>query len=226
MSPPSPCTWARSRPCLGSAVEAWDVNGHPLTDQVGELVVTAPLPSMPIGFWGDKDGSRYHDSYFDTYPGIWRHGDWTTVTSRGTVVIHGRSDSTLNRQGVRMGSADIYEVVERLPEITESLVIGLEEAEGGYWMPLFVVLAPGATLDEELTGRIRSSLRTELSPRHVPDEVIAVTGLPHTLTGKRIEVPVKRLLGGTPLEQAVNPGSVDNLDHLRFFEQLGRDRRS
>ncbi|WP_405016362.1 acetoacetate--CoA ligase [Kitasatospora sp. NBC_00070] len=213
-------------PCLGSAVEAWDVNGHPLTDQVGELVVTAPLPSMPIGFWGDKDGSRYHDSYFDTYPGIWRHGDWTTVTSRGTVVIHGRSDSTLNRQGVRMGSADIYEVVERLPEITESLVIGLEEAEGGYWMPLFVVLAPGATLDEELTGRIRSSLRTELSPRHVPDEVIAVTGLPHTLTGKRIEVPVKRLLGGTPLEQAVNPGSVDNLDHLRFFEQLGRDRRS
>ncbi|MFJ9522278.1 acetoacetate--CoA ligase [Kitasatospora sp. NPDC101801] len=213
-------------PCLGSAVEAWDVDGHPLTDQVGELVVTAPLPSMPIGFWGDKDGSRYHDSYFDTYPGIWRHGDWITVTSRGTVVIHGRSDSTLNRQGVRIGSADIYEVVERLPEITESLVIGLEEAEGGYWMPLFVVLAPGATLDEELIGRIRSSLRTELSPRHVPDEVIAVTGLPHTLTGKRIEVPVKRLLGGTPLEQAVNPGSVDNLDHLRFFEQLGRDRRS
>ncbi|MFD0573731.1 acetoacetate--CoA ligase [Kitasatospora gansuensis] len=213
-------------PCLGSAVEAWDVSGHPLTDQVGELVVTQPLPSMPIGFWGDKDGSRYHDSYFDTYPGVWRHGDWITVTSRGTVVIHGRSDSTLNRQGVRMGSADIYEVVERLPEITESLVIGLEEAEGGYWMPLFVVLAPGATLDEDLTGRIRSSLRTELSPRHVPDEVIAVTGLPHTLTGKRIEVPVKRLPAGTPLEQAVNPGSVDNLDHLRFFEQLGRDRRA
>ncbi|BFV60459.1 acetoacetate--CoA ligase [Kitasatospora sp. CMC57] len=212
-------------PCLGAAVAAWDVNGQPLTDQVGELVVTEPLPSMPIGFWGDKDGSRYHDSYFDTYPGVWRHGDWITVTSRGTVVIHGRSDSTLNRQGVRMGSADIYEVVERLPEITESLVIGLEEAEGGYWMPLFVVLAPGATLDEDLTGRIRSSLRTELSPRHVPDEVIAVNGLPHTLTGKRIEVPVKRLLAGTPLEQAVNPGSVDNLDHLRFFEQLGRDRR-
>ncbi|MER5868071.1 acetoacetate--CoA ligase [Kitasatospora sp. NPDC002040] len=213
-------------PCLGSAVEAWDVNGDPLTDQVGELVVTRPLPSMPIGFWGDKDGSRYHDSYFDMYPGTWRHGDWITVTSRGTVVIHGRSDSTLNRQGVRMGSSDIYEVVERLPEITESLVIGLEEAEGGYWMPLFVVLAPGAALDEDLIGRIRTSLRTELSPRHVPDEVIAVTGLPHTLTGKRIEVPVKRLLAGTPLEQAVNPGSVDNLDHLRFFEQLGRDRRA
>ncbi|MER8186840.1 acetoacetate--CoA ligase [Kitasatospora sp. NPDC094015] len=213
-------------PCLGAAVESWDVQGKPHTDEVGELVVTKPLPSMPTGFWNDPDGTRYHDSYFDMYPGTWRHGDWITVTSRGTVVIHGRSDSTLNRQGVRMGSADIYEVVERLPEIAESLVIGLEEPGGGYWMPLFVVLAPGAELDEQLIGRIRTSLRTELSPRHVPDEVIAVTGLPHTLTGKRIEVPVKRLLSGTPLAQAVNPGSVDNLDHLRFFEELGRSRRS
>ncbi|MEV4614701.1 acetoacetate--CoA ligase [Kitasatospora sp. NPDC049258] len=213
-------------PCLGAAVESWDVQGKPHTDEVGELVVTKPLPSMPTGFWNDPDGTRYRDSYFDMYPGIWRHGDWITATSRGTVVIHGRSDSTLNRQGVRMGSADIYEVVERLPEIAESLVIGLEEPGGGYWMPLFVVLAPGAALDEELIGRIRSSLRTELSPRHVPDEVLAVTGLPHTLTGKRIEVPVKRLLSGTPLAQAVNPGSVDNLDHLRFFEELGRSRRA
>ncbi|MGW2402179.1 acetoacetate--CoA ligase [Kitasatospora sp. NPDC001664] len=213
-------------PCLGADVQAWDVQGKPLTDAVGELVVTKPIPSMPVGFWGDEDGRRYHDSYFDTYPGIWRHGDWITATSRGTVVIHGRSDSTLNRQGVRMGSSDIYEVVERLPEIRESLVIGLEEENGGYWMPLFVVLAPGAVLDSDLTGRIRTSLRTELSPRHVPDEVIAVEGLPHTLTGKRIEVPVKRLLAGTPLDQAVNPGSVDNLDHLRFFEALGRTRRS
>ncbi|MGW6919439.1 acetoacetate--CoA ligase [Kitasatospora sp. NPDC054939] len=212
-------------PCLGAAVESWDVQGRPLTDAVGELVVTKPIPSMPTGFWNDPDGARYRDSYFEMYPGTWRHGDWITVTSRGTVVIHGRSDSTLNRQGVRMGSSDIYEVVERLPEIAESLVIGLEEPDGGYWMPLFVVLAPGAALDDALVGRIRTSLRTELSPRHVPDEVIVVDGLPHTLTGKRIEVPVKRLLSGTPLEQAVNPGSVDNLDHLRFFEQLGRSRR-
>ncbi|MFI6445865.1 acetoacetate--CoA ligase [Kitasatospora sp. NPDC050543] len=212
-------------PCLGAAVESWDVQGRPLVEAVGELVVTKPLPSMPIGFWNDPDGARYRDSYFEMYPGTWRHGDWITVTERGTVIIHGRSDSTLNRQGVRMGSSDIYEVVERLPEIAESLVIGLEEAEGGYWMPLFVVLAPGAKLDDDLRARIRTSLREQLSPRHVPDEVIAVTGLPHTLTGKRIEVPVKRLLSGTPLEQAVNPGSVDNLDHLRFFEQLGRDRR-
>jgi acetoacetyl-CoA synthetase len=213
-------------PCLGAAVESWDVHGSPHTDRVGELVVTKPLPSMPIGFWNDPDGTRYRDSYFDMFPGTWRHGDWITVTGRGTVVIHGRSDSTLNRQGVRMGSSDIYEVVERLPEIAESLVIGVEEPDGGYWMPLFVVLARGAELDDDLRARIRTSLRSELSPRHVPDEVIAVTGLPHTLTGKRIEVPVKRLLSGTPLEQAVNPGSVDNLDHLRFFERLGRDRRS
>ncbi|WP_035852438.1 acetoacetate--CoA ligase [Kitasatospora azatica] len=213
-------------PCLGAAVESWDVHGKPHTDEVGELVVTKPIPSMPTGFWNDPDGQRYHDSYFDMYPGIWRHGDWITVTSRGTVVIHGRSDSTLNRQGVRMGSSDIYEVVERLPEIAESLVIGLEEDGGGYWMPLFVVLAPGAELDDALRSRIRAVIREQLSPRHVPDEVIAVTGLPHTLTGKRIEVPVKRLLSGTPLDQAVNPGSVDNLDHLRFFERLGRERRS
>ncbi|MFJ5927225.1 acetoacetate--CoA ligase [Kitasatospora sp. NPDC092948] len=212
-------------PCLGAAVESWDPAGRPLTDAVGELVVTKPLPSMPTGFWNDPDGIRYHDSYFDTYPGIWRHGDWITATTRGTIVIHGRSDSTLNRQGVRMGSSDIYEVVERLPEIAESLVIGLEEPDGGYWMPLFVVLAPGAVLDDDLTARIRTSLRTELSPRHVPDEVITVQGLPHTLTGKRLEVPVKRLLGGTPLTKAVNPGSVDNLDHLRFFEQLATTRK-
>ncbi|MFD8600286.1 acetoacetate--CoA ligase [Kitasatospora sp. NPDC059646] len=212
-------------PCLGAAVESWDPNGHPLTDAVGELVVTKPLPSMPTGFWNDPDGTRYHDSYFDTYPGIWRHGDWITATNRGTVVIHGRSDSTLNRQGVRMGSSDIYEVVERLPEIAESLVIGLEEPDGGYWMPLFVVLTPGAVLDDDLTARIRTSLRTELSPRHVPDEVITVQGLPHTLTGKRLEVPIKRLLSGTPLTKAVNPGSVDNLDHLRFFEQLATTRK-
>ncbi|MGA5702856.1 acetoacetate--CoA ligase [Peterkaempfera bronchialis] len=211
-------------PCLGADVQAWDAGGHPVIDQVGELVVTRPLPSMPTGFWNDPDGTRYRESYFDTFPGVWRHGDWITLTSRGTVVIHGRSDSTLNRQGVRMGSADIYEVVERLPEIRESLVIGLEEPDGGYWMPLFVVLAEGARLDDALRARIRTALREQLSPRHVPDEVIAVPGLPHTLTGKRIEVPVKRLLSGAALHQAVNPGSVDNPDTLRFFERLAHER--
>ncbi|WP_338776325.1 acetoacetate--CoA ligase [Streptomyces sp. DG1A-41] len=211
-------------PCLGTDLQSWDPNGTPLVDEVGELVVTNPMPSMPIHFWNDPDGSRYHDSYFDTYPGVWRHGDWITVTSRGSVVIHGRSDSTLNRQGVRMGSADIYEAVERLSEIRESLVIGIEQPDGDYWMPLFVHLAPGAVLDEALRNRIKQTIREQLSPRHVPDEIIEVPGVPHTLTGKRIEVPVKRLLQGTPLENAVNPGSIDNVDLLRFYEDLARKR--
>ena len=180
---------------------------------------------MPLGFWNDPDGARYRESYFETYPGVWRHGDWITVTERGSVVIHGRSDSTLNRQGVRMGSADIYEVVERLPQIRESLVVGIEQPDGGYWMPLFVVLAEGAALDDALRGAIRDALREQLSPRHVPDEVIAVAALPHTLTGKRLEVPVKRILSGTPLARAVNPGSLDNPAALTPFVDLAAERR-
>ncbi|MFD0381138.1 acetoacetate--CoA ligase [Streptomyces sp. NPDC127112] len=211
--------------CLGTDLQSWDPAGKPLTGEVGELVVTAPMPSMPIHFWNDADGSRYRDSYFEMFPGVWRHGDWITITDRGSVVIHGRSDSTLNRQGVRMGSADIYEAVERLPEIKESLVIGLEEPNGGYWMPLFVHLAPGAVLDEDLRKKIAATIREQLSPRHVPDEVIEVPAIPHTLTGKRIEVPVKRLLQGTPPAKAVNPGSVDNPGLLAFYEELGRTRK-
>ncbi|MFJ8312032.1 MULTISPECIES: acetoacetate--CoA ligase [unclassified Streptomyces] len=211
-------------PCLGTDLQAWDAQGRPVTGEVGELVVTNPMPSMPIRFWNDPDGSRYRDSYFDMFPGVWRHGDWITLTDHGSVIIHGRSDSTLNRQGVRMGSADIYEVVERLPEIRESLVIGLEEPDGGYWMPLFVHLAEGAVLDDALRTKIQRAIREQLSPRHVPDEIIEAPGVPHTLTGKRIEVPVKRLLQGTALDKAVNPGSVDNLDLLRFYEDIARKR--
>ncbi|WP_328917311.1 MULTISPECIES: acetoacetate--CoA ligase [unclassified Streptomyces] len=211
-------------PCLGTDLQAWDVHGRPVVDEVGELVVTNPMPSMPIRFWNDPGDARYRESYFEMFPGVWRHGDWITLTSRGTVIIHGRSDSTLNRQGVRMGSADIYEVVERLPEIRESLVIGIEQADGGYWMPLFIQLADGAGLDDALRDRIRTAIRAQLSPRHVPDEIIAVPGVPHTLTGKRIEVPVKRLLQGAPLDQAVNPGSVDDLGVLRFYERLAAER--
>ncbi|GGY67687.1 acetoacetate--CoA ligase [Streptomyces xanthochromogenes] len=211
-------------PCLGTDLQAWDAQGRPVVGEVGELVVTNPMPSMPIRFWNDPDGSRYRDSYFDMFPGVWRHGDWITLTDHGSVIIHGRSDSTLNRQGVRMGSADIYEVVERLPEIRESLVIGLEEPDGGYWMPLFVHLAEGAVLDEALRTRIKRAIREQLSPRHVPDEIIEAPGVPHTLTGKRIEVPIKRLLQGAALDKAVNPGSVDNLDLLRFYEDIARKR--
>ncbi|MFE9849841.1 acetoacetate--CoA ligase [Streptomyces sp. NPDC005576] len=211
-------------PCLGTDLQSWDADGAPHLGEVGELVVTAPMPSMPLRFWNDPDGSRYHDSYFDTYPGVWRHGDWITITGRGSVIIHGRSDSTLNRQGVRMGSADIYEAVERLPQIRESLVVGIEQPDGGYWMPLFVHLADGAVLDEDLRTAIAHTLRENLSPRHVPDEVIEVPGIPHTLTGKRIEVPVKRLLQGTPLDKAVNAGSVDDIGLLRFYADLARSR--
>ncbi|RKN56750.1 acetoacetate--CoA ligase, partial [Streptomyces klenkii] len=211
-------------PGLGTALAAWSPEGRPLTGEVGELVVTEPMPSMPTGFWNDPGGERYRESYFATFPGVWRHGDWITVTAHGGVVVHGRSDSTLNRQGVRMGSADIYEAVERLPEIAESLVIGAERPDGGYWMPLFVRLAPGAVLDDALRERVRRTIRAELSPRHLPDEIIEVPGVPHTLTGKRLEVPVKRLLQGVPLERAVNPGSVDDPGLLAFFERLGRER--
>ncbi|GAA3631020.1 acetoacetate--CoA ligase [Streptomyces chitinivorans] len=213
-------------PGLGTDLQSWDPHGRPLVDEVGELVVTRPMPSMPIRFWNDPGGSRYRDSYFEMFPGVWRHGDWTTLTSRGTVVIHGRSDSTLNRQGVRMGSADIYEVVERLPEVRESLVIGAEQPDGGYWMPLFVHLAQGARLDDALRDRIKRAIREQLSPRHVPDEIIEVEGVPHTLTGKRLEVPVKRLLQGAELDKAVNPGSVDDVALLRFYERLARERRT
>ncbi|MFE2524643.1 acetoacetate--CoA ligase [Streptomyces sp. NPDC059382] len=212
-------------PGLGTDLQAWDPSGKPVIGEVGELVVTNPMPSMPIHFWNDPDGSRYRESYFEMFPGVWRHGDWITLTDRGSVIIHGRSDSTLNRQGVRMGSADIYEAVERLPEIKESLVIGLEEPNGGYWMPLFVHLAPGATLDDELRDRIKATIRAELSPRHVPDEIIEVPAVPHTLTGKRIEVPVKRLLQGAPLAKAVNLGSVDRPELLDFYAELARTRK-
>ena len=210
--------------CLGTDLQAWDPQGKPVIGEVGELVVTQPMPSMPIRFWNDPDGSRYRDSYFEMFPGVWRHGDWITITERDSVIIHGRSDATLNRQGVRMGSADIYEVVERLPEIRESLVIGVEEPDGGYWMPLFVHLTDGTVLDDALRDRIKRTIRERLSPRHVPDEIIEVPGVPHTLTGKRIEVPVKRLLQGTPLDKAVNPGSVDNIELLSHYAELGRRR--
>ncbi|MFJ9080581.1 acetoacetate--CoA ligase [Streptomyces sp. NPDC102278] len=212
-------------PGLGTDLQAWDPAGKPVVGEVGELVVTNPMPSMPIHFWNDPDGSRYRESYFEMFPGVWRHGDWITLTDRGSVIIHGRSDSTLNRQGVRMGSADIYEAVERLPEIKESLVIGLEEPNGGYWMPLFVHLAPGATLDDALRDRIKATIRAELSPRHVPDEIIEVPAVPHTLTGKRIEVPVKRLLQGAPMAKAVNIGSVDRPELLDFYAELARTRQ-
>jgi acetoacetyl-CoA synthetase len=211
---------------LGMALESWGPDGRPLVGEVGELVVTKPVPSMPLYFWGDADGSRYRDAYFSTYPGVWRHGDWITVTDRGSVIIHGRSDSTLNRNGVRLGCADIYDAVEQIPEVTEALVLGVEEGDAGYWMPLFVVLAPGASLDDELRDRIKTAIRTNASPRHVPDEVIAVRAIPHTRTGKKIEVPVKRLLQGASAEQVLSLGAVDDPTLIADFAAIGMAHRA
>ncbi|EHI10435.1 acetoacetyl-CoA synthetase [Mycolicibacterium thermoresistibile ATCC 19527] len=213
-------------PCLGVAVEAWNEAGQPVIDQVGEMVITAPMPSMPIYFWADEDGSRYREAYFDTYPGVWRHGDWITITTTGLCFVHGRSDSTINRGGVRMGSADIYAAVEALPEVADSLVIGAELDDGEYYMPLFIVPTPGHALNSELEKRIRDTLRDNVSPRHVPDEIIEAPGVPMTRTGKRLEVPVKKLLQGVSPQSAVNRFTVadpDILDwYLRFAEEFRR----
>ncbi len=207
---------------LGLHVEAWDEQGAPLVDEVGELVVRAPMPSMPTGIWGDASGQRLHEAYFAVYPGVWRHGDWVTISSRGTAVVHGRSDSTLNRHGVRMGSADVYAAVEALPEVLEALVLGVELPDGGYWLPLFVRLADGTALDDALVERIRTAVREQASPRHVPDEVVAVPAVPHTATGKKLEVPLKRIAQGVPVERALNLGSVDDPVAVQWFvEHLG-----
>jgi acetoacetyl-CoA synthetase len=183
-------------------------------------VVTRPMPSMPLYFWNDPDGKRYHDSYFDTYPGIWRHGDWITIYDDDTIVISGRSDSTLNRMGVRMGSADIYVVVEQFPEITDSLVVGTELSDGGYFMPLFVVLAEGVTLDDDLRSRITREIRSQLSPRHVPDDIVQVPAVPRTLTGKKLEVPVKRILQGARPDDVSASGALTHPEMLEWFERF------
>ncbi|WP_328842780.1 acetoacetate--CoA ligase [Streptomyces sp. NBC_00258] len=209
-------------PALGVALASWDPEGHPLTGQQGELVVTEPMPSMPLRFVADPDGQRYHASYFDTFPGVWRHGDWVTVHDDLSIVVAGRSDSTLNRMGVRMGSADIYAVVDRFPEITDSLVIGAELPDGGYVMPLFVVLAENIQLDDTLRGRIVTAIRTELSPRHVPDDIIAAPAVPRTLTGKKLEVPIKRILQGTAPTEVASAGAVTHEDTLNWYAQCGR----
>lgn len=211
--------------CLGVAIEAWDANGSPVHCGVGELVVTRPMPSMPISLWNDPDGSKYTQAYFSTYPGVWRQGDWITIFSNGTVNIHGRSDSTLNRHGVRMGSADIYTAIETIDEVTEALVIGAEQPDGDYWMPLFVVLGTGCTLDDELDARIRRAIRENASPRHVPDEVVQVPGIPHTRTGKKLEVPVKRILQGTPISDAANTDAIDDPSLLKPFVDFADARR-
>jgi acetoacetyl-CoA synthetase len=215
---------------LGVDLHSWSPSRQSLVDEVGELVITAPMPSMPIGFWDDPDGSRYRAAYFEhvwadgTAPGVWRHGDWVTVTDRGSLVIHGRSDATLNRNGIRMGSADIYQVVEGLDSVAEAFVVGVDGPGGAYWMPLFVVLAEGRALDDTLVGEIRTAIRTRLSPRHVPDEIFAAPGIPHTRTGKKLEVPVTAILAGRG-EVSLDPRAIDRPELIDWYRTLGRTHR-
>ncbi|GLH95930.1 acetoacetate--CoA ligase [Phytohabitans aurantiacus] len=211
--------------CLGARVEAFDAQGQPVIGQLGELVITRPMPSMPVSFWGDPDGRRYREAYFDVYPGVWRHGDWITISERGSCVITGRSDATLNRGGVRLGTSEFYSVVEGLSEVTDSVVVHLEDPAGGPGeLLLFVVLADGRELDGELRAKIARELRTALSPRHVPDEIHQVKAVPRTLSAKKLEVPVKKILTGTPVPEAASTGALANPESLTAFEPFVRKR--
>jgi acetoacetyl-CoA synthetase len=205
---------------LGAKVEAFDPDGRTIVGEVGELVITEPLPSMPVGFWNDPDNRRYRASYFETYPGVWRHGDWVKITPDGGCVVYGRSDSTLNRAGVRMGTSEFYRVVDEIPEVLDSLVVDTGDLGREGQLLLFVVLRPGVALDAALRDRIVGKIRQELSPRHVPNRIYAIAEVPRTLSGKKLEVPVKRILTGTPPERAASPDSMSNPGSLQVFVDL------
>ena len=214
------CRW------LGCKVEAFDEEGCSVTGKEGELVLTEPVPSMPLGLWGDHDGSRFRSAYLEQYPGVWTHGDWIIIREAGTCVISGRSDATLNRGGVRLGTSEFYTVVESLAEVADSLVVHLEDRESGGIgeLLLFVVMADGFTLDDNVRRRVTGELRAKLSPRHIPDVILDVPAIPQTLTGKKLEVPVKRILTGTPVERAASAGALANPEALEPFERLARAR--
>jgi acetoacetyl-CoA synthetase len=210
---------------LGAKVEAWSEDGRPLVGEVGELVITEPMPSMPLYLWGDEDGSRYRESYFATFPGVWRHGDWIEITDRGTAIITGRSDATINRGGVRMGTSELYRSVLALDEVVDALVVDVPAGDGSR-MTLFVVLRDGAALDDGLEAEIRRRIREDCSPRHVPDEVLAAPQIPRTLSGKILEVPVKRILMGAPTDAVASRDSLANPAALEYFEELAAGRTS
>jgi acetoacetyl-CoA synthetase len=205
---------------LGAKIESWDEEGRPHIGEVGELVITEPMPSMPIFFWGDEDGSRLRESYFEMFPGVWRHGDWIEITERETAIISGRSDSTINRGGIRMGTAEIYRAVLALDEVTDALVVDVPREGTDGWMPLFVVLRVGAELDDDLVKAIRTRIREDCSPRHVPNEVHAIDEVPRTLSGKVLEVPVKKILMGTPADKAASRDSLANPEALDYFVEF------
>jgi acetoacetyl-CoA synthetase len=209
---------------LGAAVHAFDGAGNAVVDEVGELVCTKPMPNMPLYFWNDEDNRRYNDSYYDTYPGVWRHGDWISINARGGSVIYGRSDATINRHGIRMGTSELYRAVEAMPEILDCMVVDLEYLGKPSYMPLFVVLGPGSELTDDLKNQINARIRTALSARHVPNDIFAVPAVPRTLSGKKLELPIKKLLLGQPLDKVVNPDSMANPDSLAWYVALAERR--
>jgi acetoacetyl-CoA synthetase len=204
---------------LGAKVESWSEDGRSLVGEVGELVITEPMPSMPLYLWGDDDGSRYRESYFSTFPGVWRHGDWIEITERGTAIITGRSDATINRGGVRMGTSELYRSVLALDQVIDALVVDVPQEDSSR-MSLFVVLREGATLDDTLLGEIRRRIREDCSPRHVPDEILVAPAIPRTLSGKILEVPVKRILAGMPADEVASRDSLANPEALDWFAGL------
>jgi acetoacetyl-CoA synthetase len=212
--------------CLGAKVEAFGPDGTPVVGERGELVLTAPMPSMPVGFWDDPDGERYRDAYFDVYPGVWRHGDWLELTERGSCIISGRSDATLNRGGVRMGTSEFYAVVEDHADVVDSLVVHLDDPERDAGrLVLFLHLRGSAEVTDDLRSELAAAIRSSLSPRHVPDEVYAVPAVPRTISGKKLEVPVKRLLEGEPVEQVANRGALADPGSLDAFVAFVADRQ-
>jgi acetoacetyl-CoA synthetase len=211
---------------LGCKLEAFDENGKAIIGEVGEMVITQPMPSMPIFFWNDPEYKRYTESYFEMFPGIWRHGDWIEITEHQGVIIYGRSDATLNRGGVRIGTSEIYRAVDKVKEIKDSLIVCLEKKGGEFWMPLFVVMQEGAGLTDEIKKKINTTIRNEYSPRHVPDEIIAVPDVPYTISGKKTETPVKKVLMGKDPKEVVNPGTLRNPASMEFFIELSRSKQA
>lgn len=210
--------------CLGAAVESWDENGRPQVDAVGELICTQPMPSMPLYFWGDTNGDRFRESYFEMFPGVWRHGDWLRLTPSGGAVIYGRSDATINRHGIRMGTAELYRAVEALPEVLDSLVVDLEYLGRPSWMPLFVVLRDGLVLDAALERRLREAIKAALSARHVPNDIFQVPAVPRTLSGKKMELPVKKLLMGADPAKVLNRDAMANAACVDWYQDFARAR--
>lgn len=207
---------------LGMSVQAWSDAGEEVADEVGELVVTLPFPSMPVHFWNDRDHKRYHESYFDVFPGVWRHGDFIRINARGGCYIYGRSDSTLNRNGVRIGTAEIYRCVEQIPTVADSLIVCCDLPGGRWYMPMFVRMQPGVELDDAVRAQIASRLRSDCSPRHVPDEIIQVDAIPYTLTGKKMEVPVRKLLAGRALAESANADAMMNPESIAWYVEFGK----